>query len=223
MTFGGFSKDGLQFLTRLGSKDKAWFDANRKAYEAEIVAPTKAFVSALGNALIEKISPSIVAQPRANGSISPINNDVRFSKDKTPCKNHLLLRFWEGAEKNMAPPLFVRLSEDTVGFATGAMFGSVDRWRELVDDQVTGAALARAIATMGKGRDLDVAGQALKKVPKPYAEDHPRAGLLKHKGFQARWPEPTPAAVHSARFVDWCATRLAACAPIHQWLVRHSP
>jgi uncharacterized protein (TIGR02453 family) len=223
MTFDGFSKEGLRFLTTLGSKDKAWFDANRKTYETEIVAPTKAFVADLGEALAQTIFRSLVAQPKTNGSIAPINNDVRFSKDKSPYKDHLLLKFWEGADKKMAPTLHVRLSEKSVGFATGVMFGSVDRWRELIDDSRSGGALADALAELSQGRALDIAGQELKRVPKPYAGDHPRADLLRHKGFQARWPETTPPEVHSGAFVDWCATRLSACAAIHRWLVKHSP
>ena len=223
MTFDGFSKEGLSFLTTLRSKDKAWFDANRKIYEAEVVAPTKAFVVDLGEALAAAISPSIVAQPKTNGSISPINNDVRFSKDKSPYKDHLLLKFWEGTDKKMSPTLYVRLGEESVGFATGAMFGSVDRWRELIDDDGTGRMLADALAELGRDRDLDIAGQGLKRVPKPYAEDHPRGDLLKHKGFQARWPETTPSQVHSAAFVGWCVARLSSCAPIHRWLVENSP
>ena len=119
-------------MSTLGSKDKTWFDANRAVYEREVVAPTKAFVTGLGSALADAVSPGIVAQPRTNGSISPINNDVRFSPDKTPYKDHLLLRFWEGSDKKLAPTLFVRISEQTVGFAVGVNFASLDRWRALV-------------------------------------------------------------------------------------------
>ena len=223
MSFEGFSAEGLQFLTTLGSKEKAWFDANRKIYDGEVVAPTKAFVTDLGEVLAQEVSATIVAQPKANGSISPINNDVRFAKDKPPYKDHLLLRFWDGVDKKMAPTLMVRINEESIGFATGVMFKSVDRWRELIDDDASGGALVSALAALGKGRDLDVAGQALKKVPKPYAPDHPRADLLRHKGFQARWPEATPKSVNSAAFVDWCARRLEACAPIHHWLLQHEP
>ena len=223
MTFGGFSTDGLRFLTRLGSKDKVWFDRHRAVYDREVVTPTKAFVVALGSALADTVSPHIVAQPRTNGSISPINNDVRFSTDKTPSKDHLLLRFWEGSDKKMAPTLFVRISEKTVGFAVGVNFASVERWRALVGDDTTGAELSRALTQLARRRQLDVAGQTLKKVPKPFAADHPRADLLKHKAFQARWPEPTPKQVHSEAFVAWCLKRLTACAPIHRWLVRNQP
>ena len=74
MAFRGYSKDGLRFLSTLGTKDKGWFDTNREVYDQEVVAPTKALVTALGSALADAVSSQIVAQPRTNGSISPINN-----------------------------------------------------------------------------------------------------------------------------------------------------
>ena len=103
--FDGFPKEGLAFLRKLGTRDKKWFDANRKTYDATVVAPTKAFVVAVGERLDRGIAPGIVAQPKANGSIAPINNDLRFSPDKSPYKDHLLLRFWQGKDKKTAPTL----------------------------------------------------------------------------------------------------------------------
>ena len=223
MGFQGFSASGLEFLSELGKRDKAWFDGRRKLYQSEIVAPTQAFVSALGEALAERVSDSIVAQPRTNGSIAPINNDVRFAKDKPPYKDHLHLKFWDGKNKKLAPALHVRITEESVGFATGKIFESVDRWRELVAEDASGAQLAEALVELGRGRELDVVGQELKRVPKPYEPDHPRADLLRHKWLEARWPEPAPASIHDSAFVDWCAARLAACAPVHRWLLYHNP
>ena len=217
-TFSGFPREGLEFLTTLGAKDKAWFDDNRATYERAVVAPTKAFVVALGERIADEIAPGIVAQPKTNGSIAPINNDLRFSPDRPPYKDHLLLKFWEGDNKKSAPTLWVRISESDVGFASGAPFPSVDRWRELVADDTTGAELDNILTKLGKGRKLDVAGQEYKKVPKPFDEDHPRADLLRHKhALQARWSEPTPASVTKASFVDWCVRRLGACTDLHRW------
>lgn len=91
--FAGFTPEGLQFLQDLGQADKAWFDEHRQTYADAVVAPTKAFVVALGERLDAEVSPMSVYQPKANGSIAPINNDLRFSPDKSPYKDHLLLRF----------------------------------------------------------------------------------------------------------------------------------
>ncbi len=219
-TFSGFPREGLEFLTTLGTKDKAWFDENRKTYEQSVVAPTKAFVQAVGERLVEEISLGFVAVPKTNGSISPINNDLRFSPDRAPYKDHLLLRFWDGPDKKAAPALWLRISENDVGFASGASIASLDRWRELVADDTTGGELDRILTALGKGRRLDIAGQEYKKVPKPYDEDHPRADLLRHKhGLQARWVEPTPASASKASFVDWCMRRLNAGRDLHHWFM----
>lgn len=217
-TFSGFPREGLEFLTALGAGDKAWFDENRSTYQRAVVAPTKAFVSALGERLADDIAPGIVAQPKTNGSIAPINNDLRFSPDRSPYKDHLLIKFWDGDDKKTAPTLCVRISEADIGFASGAPFPSVERWRELVADEETGAELDAILTELGRGRKLDVAGRDYKKVPKPFDQDHPRADLLRHKqGLQARWTEPTPASVTRTSFVDWCLKRLGACADLHLW------
>ncbi len=218
--FTGFPAEGLSFLDELGRQDKAWFDANRKTYDQHVVAPTKAFVTAMGERLADGFAPGITALAKTNGSIAPINNDLRFSPDKSPYKDHLMLRFWEGPDKKTAPTLMLRIGREDIGYAIGVALPSVERWRELIDDDGTGAALADALTKLGKGRSVDVAGQDYKKVPKPYPEDHPRADLLRHKGgFQARWLEPTPKSINNARFVDHCMKRLEHCAEVHRWMV----
>lgn len=111
----------------------------------------------------------------------------------------------------------MRLSQDQVGFAAGMMLTDLDRWRTAVGEE-SGAALASAIRTLGRRFDVDVAGQALKRVPKPWPEDHPRGDLLRHKMFQVRWPEPTPKSVTTEEFAAFCADRLALLTGVHAWL-----
>lgn len=220
MAFTGFPASGLSFLTALGEQDRDWFQAHKEQYGTEVAQPAKDFVDAMSALLQDHVSPLVVGQPKTNGSIAPINNDLRFNPDAAPYKDHLLLKWWEGGDKKTAPTLWVRLSEEQVGFASGIALGDVDRWRASVggDD---GAALTAALSTLGDRVDIDVAGQALKKVPKPWPDDHPRADLLRHKMFQVRWSEPTPSSVGSAEFADFCADRLALLGDVHAWLRDH--
>ena len=76
----------------------------------------------------------------------------------------------------MAPTLNIRLSQSTVGFASGMVIADVDAWWTAVGED-SGAPLQKAIDKLAKAYDLDVAGQALKKVPKPWPDDHPRGDL----------------------------------------------
>ncbi|MEM9564322.1 MAG: DUF2461 family protein, partial [Actinomycetota bacterium] len=204
--FAGFPDDLLPFLAELGAADKTWFQANKKRYRDAVTDPMKAFVVAMGDRLREEVAPGIVAEPKTNGSIGPITNDLRFNPDRSPYKDHVLLRFWEGSDRKTSPTLFLRVGVDGIGYATGAPIVAVERWRELVDDESTGAALADALVALGGGRDLDIDGQGYKRVPKPYADDHPRADLLRHKmGLQARWLEPIPESLGGPELVDHCA------------------
>lgn len=217
MTFEGFTKDGLEFLEALPTRDPAWFKANKKDYQRLVADPAKAFVQNLG-ARLQELRPDIAAEPKTNGSIGPINNDLRFAPDRPPYKDHLLFKFWEGSPKKTAPTLYVRMAPTNIGFAVGVMPADVQAWRALVDG-ASGEALARAVAKLERAKKADVVGSELKRVPKPFAEDHPRGELLRHKWLQVRWPEPVPKAVGSAAFTGWCMKRLEACLPIHSILV----
>ena len=218
--FTGFPQTGLDFLTTLGTKEKAWFDENRSVYDADVVPHAKAFVVELGEQLADRISGGIEYAPKTNGSISPINNDLRFNPDASPYKDHLMFKFWEGPDKKTAPMLWVRMSpSDGIGFASGIMLRSFDRWREAVDSE--GEPFAAELAALVKTTKADVVGEGLKKVPKPYPEDHPRGDLLRHKGFQVRWIKKTPKSITTKKFADWCATELERTSVVHHWLVEH--
>jgi uncharacterized protein (TIGR02453 family) len=213
--FSGFPFVGLKFLQQLPTRDKSWFQANRKTYDECIVGSSKAFVEIVGEKLRESISSSIIAVAKAIGSIAPINNDVRFSKDKSAYKDHLLFRFWEGADKKTAPTLFVRIS------ASGVAFAQVDQWRRAIDNDTSGSALAKMIARVQQRRPVDIAGQELNKVPAPYPEDHPRGELLRHKTFQIRSAEALPKEISSPKFVALCSSRLDELADVHHWLLEN--
>ncbi len=222
MTFDGFSKAGMSFLAELGENDKSWFDANRSIYDAEVVPAAKAFVTAMGDYLRANVSDAIEAQPKTNGSIAPINNDLRFSPDASPYKDHLMFRFWEGPVKKTSAMLMVRVHPtDGVGFAAGMNFANVDTWRAAIGKDETGAALASAIAAVVGETDADVVGEGLKKVPKPFDQDHPRGDLLRHKGLQVRFLNKPPRGVlNKPSFVDdFAGPHLLKLADIHHWLV----
>jgi len=218
--FSGFSPDGLTFLAELGSKDKPWFDEHRKTYQSEVVVAAKAFVEAIGEALAEGSYPLIQAVPKVNGSMAPINNDLRFSPDASPYKDHLMFKFWEGAEKKTAPTLWLRLHPtDGIGFASGTMLNDLDRWRAAIDKH--GATFVAAAEQLRDQLDADLVLDGLKRVPKPFAPDHARADYLRAKVFQLRWVTPVPESIGSASFVTDCVDQLERLADLHQWQVEH--
>src|SRR5688572_25605622 len=80
--FDGFPEATRQFLAGIAENNsKDWFDANRALYEEGYVGAGRAFVEAVGPNL-RTISRTVHFEPRVNGSISRVNRDTRFSRDK---------------------------------------------------------------------------------------------------------------------------------------------
>ena len=220
--FMGFGPDGLAVLSGLRSNNtREFFEANRAAFERDVLEPAKLLVDDLGERLRATVAPNLVADPRVDRSIFRLHRDVRFSADKAPYKTRQAMFLWEGADKKTSPGFYLSVSGDEVGFGIGFMnIADVDRWREAVADDVTGpafvSALRKAEAEQGAVVDLE---PALKRVPKPYPADHPRERWLRHKGFRAATSVDLPPEATTPAFVEWCATRFASFAPLHRWLV----
>jgi uncharacterized protein (TIGR02453 family) len=221
VSFEGFAKGTVRFLSGLRAhNEKAWFDAHREDYERDYLAPAQAFVETLAPRL-RKVDPDVQAEPRVNGSIMRINRDIRFSKDKSPYKDHMDLWFWTGERKGWdSSGFFFRLTPDTLLLGAGMhgfMPETLARYREAVLDDQRGAALAKVVASLRKA-GFDVGTESYKKTPSGVAADHPRAALLKHSGLHAGWQGKHPRELGTPKLVDFVAARFAAVAPIHRWL-----
>jgi uncharacterized protein (TIGR02453 family) len=223
MSFAGFPKETVRFLAGLSMhNEKAWFDAHRGDYEEGFVAPARAFVEALAPRL-RKIDPDVQAEPRVNGSIMRINRDIRFSKDKTPYKDHLDLWFWTGDRKGWdSSGFFFRLTPDRLMLGGGMhVFAppALARYRAAVLDPKRGEALAQIAAKLRKA-GYEVGTEKYKKTPAGAPADHARAALLRHGGLHAGWEAKHPRELHGAAILDVVAKHFAAVAPLHAWLRR---
>ena len=85
-TFRGFSRGALTFLRQLKRNNKReWFQANREAYDNEVLAPLRLLVEEV-DVRFGHVAPEFVGDPKR--SIFRLYRDVRFSKDKSPYKTH---------------------------------------------------------------------------------------------------------------------------------------
>jgi uncharacterized protein (TIGR02453 family) len=222
-SFTGFPAGTQRFLRELSSHNtKPWFDEHRDDYERYYLAPAVAFVSAIGPKL-KKLSPSIQFAPKVNGSIMRINRDTRFSKDKSPYKNHLDMWFWEGEKKGWdMPGYFLRIESNkvTVGAGMHHFMGShLDAYRRAVVDEKTGRALVVAVKKV-RDAGYDVFGATRKTTPRGFDAEHPRAELLKHDGLWSAITGPAPKELSSPAFVDYCVGHLETLTPLNAWLGR---
>ena len=200
------------------NNNREWFTENKKRYEADVKAVATAFVEAAARPL-RAIDEELLAEPKVNRSLFRINRDIRFSKDKRPYKEEVGFRFYVGSPKAPSSALYMRVQPDSAGVATGIWGFDKDqreRWRQAVAGP-DGEALASALeALVADG--FHISADALKRAPKPWGEEHPRADLLKLKGLVVGYEQPVDV---GPGFGDWCVEQWQRLGPVHRWLQQH--
>jgi uncharacterized protein (DUF2461 family) len=84
--FTGFRPAALAFFEGLRDhNDPVWFKPRKAVYEAEVLAPLRQLVVAVGAAL-ERAGLPLVGDPQ--GGVFRIYRDVRFSPDERLYKTH---------------------------------------------------------------------------------------------------------------------------------------
>ena len=186
------------------------------------VAPALAFVEAIGPRL-QRISPTVMFEPRINGSLFRINRDVRFSKDKRPYKHHIDLWFWHGSRKGWdTPGFFFRMDADRLILGAGMHKfekPQLDAFRKAVIDETAGRALAKAADDICAAGPYVIGGASRKTVPKGFDPNHPRGEFLLHEGLWAELDAKPGRSCETGKFVDFCARHFEAMWPISRWLL----
>ncbi len=204
MTFTGIPIAALDFYEDLeADNSKAFWTAHKSVYDESVRAP----LAALCTELEPQWGPAKLFRPY---------RDVRFSKDKTPYKNHQGAWFGESSR-------YLQVSAAGLMLAGGYWHTSsvqVARLRRAVADDVAGPLLERAVRGAER-KGLQVGGEQLTRVPHGYPKDHPRAERLRFKSLIARRDLGCP---------DWLATPRArteivavwrAMNPVVSWLETH--
>jgi len=177
-----FTPKLFTFLRELAeNNDRDWFAANKERYERDVRTPALRFISDFG-APLAKVAPHLVADPRPNGgSMFRIHRDTRFSRDKSPYKNHVGIHFFhESAKKAPSVPGFY------LHLQPGESFAAAGIWHP---DSVALARLRDAIAKGGaewkalRKSKLPIEGGSLKRPPRGFAPDHPFIDDLKRTDF----------------------------------------
>jgi uncharacterized protein (TIGR02453 family) len=204
MTFSGFPEEALVFYEGLQADNtKAYWSDHKATYDARVKLPMEALLAQLE----PEFGPAKLFRPY---------RDVRFSKDKTPYKEHA------GAVVHVgAGGLYVQLGADGLYVAGGywrTQTDQAERLRTAIADDLAGRQLQEVLDAL---TGWTIGGDRLKRLPKPYGADHPRADLLHHKSLTAS---------HAFEPAEWmhepeCATRIAdawrALAPLNAWLAQH--
>ncbi|MCF8043109.1 MAG: DUF2461 domain-containing protein [Desulfarculaceae bacterium] len=220
--FQGFTPQTVKFFNDLKKHNsKAWFQERKPLYDSEVLAPSRALVTAMGQRLA-KIAPLVNADPKVNKSLFRIYRDVRFSKDKSPYKTHMGLWWWEGPGPRMeCSGFYFQLDPPKVMLGVGMYCFPkflLAPYRQAVADDKLGKALERAVKKVSKA-GYSVGGLKYKRVPRGFDPEHPRGELLRHDGLWASYEADIPPEFYTADLPAWCLPHFRAMLPLHQWLL----
>ena len=141
MMFQGFNEDLLSFYADIRfHNEKPFMDAHRKEYYQKVRDPFYAFIDAMAPAM-QKIDEDMEVRPHK--CLSRINRDTRFSKDKSPYRDHHWVAFRQAArDKDGAPFYWFEIRLDSVSWGLGvwgenqALFDALRRRMEARPEEV---------------------------------------------------------------------------------------
>ena len=109
-----FTGETFRFFRELGRHNrKEWMDANRDRYQSHVVEPLRRLLDALAPSM-RKLHPGFDTSGRTGPSLSRINRDIRFAKDKTPYRTQMYLMFADAKTWKLGGQLYVGISPDVV-------------------------------------------------------------------------------------------------------------
>jgi uncharacterized protein (TIGR02453 family) len=175
----------LSYLKKLKSNNnRDWFEANRGQF-VETKGEFEAFCAKVLQG-IKKFDKKIDADSKASDFIFRIYRDVRFSKDKTPYKNHFSASMNPGGRKSATAGYYLHI-EPGGSFVAGGVWQPEPAMLQAIRQEIDyhPAPLIKTLKSAAFKKyykDLDEDGK-LKTLPKGYNKEHPNIELLRHRNF----------------------------------------
>jgi uncharacterized protein (TIGR02453 family) len=194
--------EALEFLRELeDNNDAEWFRRERHRYEQYLVAPARELANKLGD----------LGAPRF---FRPYNN-LRF-RPGPPLKENLGVAIGYGA----AGGFYFDLSLDGL-LVAGGMYrpapDQLERFRAAIDDDRKARGFDRGLAA-AKRAGLTATEPELKRSPRGYPADHPRADRLRMKRLVVSRRHPLEPWLHEPRCNEIVRSELLGARPLVKWL-----
>ena len=183
-----FNPQALKFLKSLArNNDRECFNARKPIYERELKAPMLALIEEINHAMVE-FAPEHVRPPHK--TMMRIYRDTRFAADKRPYK-HQVSAWWarRGMEKTSGGGFYMHIHPKEVLVSVGVYMPereqllAIRRW--MAEHHTEYRALLKLL-TKQRGSSLAFTGidaEALTRMPKGFAADHPADELLRAKNW----------------------------------------
>ena len=194
--------EALEFLRELeDNNDSAWFRANRRRYDEQLVAPARE--------LADKLTD--LGRPHF---FRPYNN-LRF-RPGPPIKEQLGVAIGYGA----AGGFYFELSLDGLLVAAGLHRPAPDqleRFRAAMDDDRRARGYERGLATARRA-GLATGELELKRAPRGYPMDHPRIDHLRRRQLTVSRRHALEPWLHETACDERIHSELRAARPLVKWL-----
>jgi uncharacterized protein (TIGR02453 family) len=220
--FPGFPPEALQFFRALARhNNRDWFQPRKSLFEEQVKQPMRELVEAL-NIAMKSFAPEYATDP--DKAIYRIYRDTRFSKDKTPYKDHIAASFYRsGTGPHKYGGYYVHVSHKEVAVGGGVYMPEPDvllaiRQHIAANHQK----LRKILAAPAVRRSLgELQGDQLARVPKGFLATHPAADLLRFKSF-ILYVNLEPELATTPQFFGEVLTRFRAMKPFLDFLTAPS-
>ncbi len=214
-----FTEKTLSFLRNLKENNtREWFDKHKAEFQKNIQQPAKTYLE--GVCLYLKN----VSGKTFTGKNFGIQNTTRFNDDNAPYNTYIRMMFFSQNDiSTLHPSFFLSIEPEAIFFGVGNYQFTPQElraFRDLIIDNELGIELDLLISQY-KADNFILNESVLARVPTGYDRTHPRAYLLKHKGF-AMWKKLTSAADVINSF-DTCEKLFKHLFPLFKLLENYTP
>jgi len=206
----------MKFLKGLAThNDREWFNARKSVYESAVKAPMLALVEEINHAMVE-FAPEHVRP--AHKAMMRIYRDIRFSSDKRPYKTHVAA-WWSrrGMEKTSGGGFYMHVGPKEVLVSAGVYMPEREQLRVIREWMAENhGSYRKMVAGVLKTRGMgftSIDAQALTRMPKGFASDHPGDELVRAKNWGVHAFLPVEMALQPG-FVKEVVKRMKAMAPM---------
>jgi uncharacterized protein (TIGR02453 family) len=221
--FKGFADAEGKFFKALAKKnERDWFQGHKADFEEGWNTPMKLLLAEVKETIDGAYAHSDLDEPK----VFRIYRDVRFSKDKSPYKTHIggYIPLKRGGKKATDLPMALYFhvgATETFGAAGHYMMEpeSLARFRAAVANEKRGKELEKILTSLAKKGFVADSHESLKRVPKGYPPDHPRAEMLKRKGLTVGFPDVPKGMLATPKLSKWLADGCKTAAPLVEWLL----
>jgi uncharacterized protein (TIGR02453 family) len=221
--FEGFAEPQAKFFKALAkNQNREWFQAHKEEFETGWNAPMKALLSELAVSLDKTYAHCDLDEPK----VFRIFRDVRFSKDKSPYKTWIAGCIpTKRTAKITETPVAIYMHFGTENMIAAGLYmmdgPTIARYRKAIADDARGKEVVKILAKLEKDgfRGDSMHDDVLKKVPKGFDPEHPRAELLRRKSLGVTFPALPKGLLASPKLLPWLTLHAKKAAPLVEWLV----